>query len=86
MQSKSLIGGLMVGAALGAAAGLLLAPRSGEQTRRKLVNGTMKLKKNVVNYIDESIDNLREQLNVKIDQIVKRGKDTINTVGEKVKV
>lgn len=90
MEAKNLIGGLIVGAAMGVAAGLLLAPRSGEQTRRKLVKGSLKIKKefqnNIVNYIDESVDSLRDQLNEKIDLVAKRGKDTINHVSERVKI
>lgn len=86
MQAKNLIGRLMVGAALGVAAGLLLAPRSGEQTRRKLVKGTMKIKKSIVDYIDTSMDNLRHQFNARIDQVARRGKDAINSVSERVKV
>jgi gas vesicle protein len=85
MQTKSLIGGLMIGAALGTAAGLLVAPRSGLETRRKLIKGSKKLKKDVVNYIDESIESLRDQVNGKIEMITKRGKDAINAVSEKVK-
>jgi gas vesicle protein len=85
MQTKNLIGGLMVGAALGVTAGLLLAPRSGEQTRRRILKGSLKFKQGIVDYIDESVENLREQLNEKIDQFAKRGRDTINHVSEKIK-
>jgi hypothetical protein len=37
MEAKNLIGGLLAGAAIGVAVGILLAPRSGEQTRKKLM-------------------------------------------------
>lgn len=86
MEAKNLIGGLIVGAAVGVAAGMLMAPRSGEKTRRKLMKGSMKLKKNVVDYVENSLDNLRVQFNDKIDRIARKGKETINHASEKVKI
>jgi gas vesicle protein len=86
MNAKNLIGGFIAGAALGVAAGLLLAPASGMRTRKNLMKGSMKLKNNVAHYVDDSIEELRDQLNDKIDQMAKRGKDTINHVSEKIKV
>ncbi|MEI9917810.1 MAG: YtxH domain-containing protein [Bacteroidota bacterium] len=86
MNTKKLIGGLLVGVAIGAAAGLLMAPYSGAKTRRKLVRGSMKVKKNVVDYVEDSIDSLRSQFNDQIDTIARRGKETINGAAEKVKM
>lgn len=86
MNAKNLIGGFLAGAALGVAAGLLMAPYSGAKARRKLVRGSMKVKRNVVDYVENSIDNLRSQFNDKIDTIAKRGKETINGAAEKVKM
>jgi gas vesicle protein len=83
MNAKNLIGGFIVGAALGAAAGLLLAPASGEKTRRKIVKGSMKVKKNVVDYVEGSIDALRTQINSKIDQVTGRAKDAVNYAADR---
>lgn len=83
---KNLMRGLMIGAVLGVTAGLLLAPRSGEKTRRRLIKGSMRLKESVVDYIDNSIDRLRDQFNSKIDTLAARGKNTINHVTERIKV
>jgi gas vesicle protein len=82
MNAKNLIGGFIVGAALGAAAGLLLAPASGERTRKKLVKGSMKVKKNVVDYVENSIEGLRSQVNRRIDQVAGKAKDTLNNGAE----
>lgn len=76
----------MVGAAIGIAAGLLMAPRRGEKTRRRLMKGTKKLEENVENYVERSLDNLRVHFNDRIDQLAKKGKDTINHASEKVKI
>jgi len=86
MNAKNLIGGFLAGAALGVAAGLLMAPNSGAKTRRKLMRGSMKVKKNVTDYVENSLDGLRSQFNEKIDMIAKRGKEAINGASEKVKI
>jgi gas vesicle protein len=86
MNAKSLIGGLLAGAALGVAAGILLAPASGVQTRKKLVKGSAKLKDELLSSVEESLDALREQFNSKIDRLAKQGKETINHTSERVKV
>lgn len=85
MNARNIIGGFIVGAALGVAAGLLLAPTSGIRTRRKLIKGGKKIKDNVVDYVETSIDSLRSQFNEKIDSLAKRGKDVINHASERVK-
>jgi gas vesicle protein len=86
MKLKRVIGGLLVGVAIGAAAGLLMAPYSGAKTRRKLVRGGVRAKRNVMSYVEHSIDNLRSQFNDKIDTIARRGKETINGAAERVKM
>ena len=86
MNAKNLIGGFLAGAAIGVAAGLLMAPYSGAKARRKLVRGGTKVKKSVIDYVQNSIDGLRSQFNDKIDQVARRGKDSVNHVSEKVKM
>lgn len=88
MNARNLIGGFIAGAALGVAAGLLMAPYSGAKARRKLMRGSQKIKRNVVDYVETSIDGLRDQVNdkiEKIEKIAKRTKDTFNHASEKVK-
>jgi len=65
MNAKNLIGGLVIGAIVGAAAGLLLAPASGERTMRKIGKGSLKLKKNLKQYVEGSVGALRDQFNEK---------------------
>ena len=86
MNARNLIGGMIVGVALGVAAGLLLAPTSGEKTRKKLVKAPLKLKNKVKHYVESSVSDLRDQFNERIDQLARRGKETINHVSDKVKV
>lgn len=86
MDARNLIGGFIAVAAMGVVAGLLLAPSSGKKARKQLVKDSLKLKDGVADYVDESIDAFRNQLNEKIDQLARRGRETINHVSEKVKL
>lgn len=85
-DTKKLIGGLIAGAAIGIAVGLLLAPRSGEKTRKKLINDSLRFKDDVMSSVDDSLNSLRKQFNHKIDQLAKGGKEIINHASERVKV
>lgn len=86
MNAKSLIGGLLAGAALGLAAGVLLAPASGVQTRKKIVKGSSKLRDDVMSSVEDSLDALRAQFNSKIDKMASKSKEAVNNASERVKV
>jgi gas vesicle protein len=83
---KNLIGGFIAGAAVGIAIGMLLAPTEGKKTRQKIVDGSVKLKDNLVGSVNESIEKLKEQFNTKIDQVAKEGKQKVDYTSEKIKV
>ena len=85
-NSKKLIGGLIAGAALGIAVGLLLAPRSGVKTRKKIVGGSLRFKDDILSSVEDSLESLRKQFNRKIDQLARGGKEIINVTSDKVKV
>ena len=77
-NAKKLVGGLIAGAAIGIAIGVLLAPSSGLKTRKKLVRGSLQVKDDVMASVDDTIDALRKQFNRKIDQLAQGGKEAIN--------
>lgn len=84
---KNLIGGFIAGAAVGIAIGMLLAPNDGRKTRQQIVDGSVKLKDNLVGTVNESIENLKNQFNTKIDQLAKEGKQkATDYTSEKIKV
>jgi gas vesicle protein len=85
-DAQKVIGGLIAATAIGVAIGLLLAPQSGKNTRRKIIDGSLKVKDDFMSSVDASIDALRKQLNAKIDQLAKGGKEVVNHASEKVKV
>lgn len=86
MNVKSLIGGLLAGAAIGVAAGVLLAPASGVQTRKRIMKGSTKLKNDLMSSVEDSLDALRAQFNSKIDKVAGKSKEAVNHAAERVKV
>jgi gas vesicle protein len=86
MDSKNLIGGLLAGAAVGVAIGLLLAPTSGKETRRKLADGSRKLTDSVKGSVEDSIETLKERFNAGFDEVAKKGKETYNVAKDGIKV
>ncbi|MBA4057517.1 MAG: hypothetical protein C0490_22570 [Marivirga sp.] len=85
-NSRNLVGGLMAGAAIGIAIGILLAPKAGDKTRKQIVDGSLKLKDDLINTVNDSVETLRKQFNSKIDQLSKSSKEVANHASEKVKV
>jgi gas vesicle protein len=85
-DSKNLIGGLIAGTAMGIAIGMLLAPTSGNETRKKIADGSVKLKDDVMTSVDESIESLRNQFNKRADMLAKGGKDLVNHASDKAKL
>ncbi len=86
MNAKDLIGGLLAVAAIGVAIGLLLAPKSGKQTREDLASGTRKLTDSLKGTVEESLESLKGKFNSGVEEVVKRGRETTNNLGEKLKV
>lgn len=86
MDAKNLIGGLLAGAAVGVAIGMLLAPDSGSNTRKKISDGSRKLTDSIKDSVDGSIDSLKEKFNSGMDEVVRKGKDTLYNTNEKIKV
>jgi gas vesicle protein len=86
MESRNLIGGLLAGAAIGVAVGILLAPRSGDQTRKKIKRDSKHLMGGLKHSVEDSIDTLRDQYNHGIDELAKRSKGTIANVSDRVKI
>ena len=83
MKESKLIGGLIAATAIGVAIGLLLAPSAGQQTRKKIIDGSLKLKDDFMSSVDASIESLRKQINARIDQLAKGGKEVVNSASEK---
>ncbi len=85
MEAKNLIGGLLAGAAIGVAVGILLAPESGEQTRMKIIKRSKNAANDFKATLVESVESLKSQYNRGVDELSQRGKDLISQANERVK-
>jgi gas vesicle protein len=86
MNAKSLIGGLLAGAAVGVAVGMLLAPDSGAKTQQKLVKGARKLGDDLMRTAGSSFQSVKDRFNTKVDEVADRGREGITRSSEKIKV
>lgn len=85
MDAKNLIGGLLAGAAIGVAIGILLAPTSGEKTRGNIAKGSRKLVDGVKGSVEDSMESLKNRFSNGIDELARKGKDVLNTANDRLK-
>ncbi len=86
MNAKNLIGGLLAGAAVGVAIGILLAPGSGKETKAKLMKGSNKLVDGLKETFEDSVDSLKYQFNEAVDGVARKGKDLVSNARDGAKV
>lgn len=87
MNTKTkVIGGFIIGAVLGAATGLMLAPRSGRKTRKKLKAESKRLANELVEKANESLASAKKAYNEKIEEYTRNGKSKIDHLTESIKV
>ncbi len=68
--------GIIVGAAIGAITGLLMAPEPGEETRKKVSDKTKEIQDDLLDRFDDLKDNVNEIL----DEVKDKGSQIINDV------
>ncbi|MGL4607719.1 MAG: YtxH domain-containing protein [Eubacteriaceae bacterium] len=85
MSNKlNFVGGLFVGTIIGGALGILLAPASGEETRKKLREGTEEALGNAYDQAVEYGENLKEQLQDMQEQVTDRVNQYKNQIESKI--
>jgi gas vesicle protein len=67
--AKGVALGTLIGGLLGSTAGILLAPDSGKNTRKKIQDGAVELKNNVEKNVEEAKSNLGNTLKDRKDDI-----------------
>ena len=82
-QAK-VIGSFLIGAAVGAVSGILLAPHSGKKTRKKIKAESKRMADELIEKANESLATAKRNYNKKRDEYVKSGKSTINNLSDAI--
>jgi len=82
-SGMSVVTGVLIGGLIGAATALLMAPRSGEETRAEIRNKAMEYRDRTRDVVNETVsqarskaDELREGVVEKAEDLKRRGKQT----------
>lgn len=71
MSLSKFLGGFAVGAALGAIAGILLAPKSGAETRQMIADGA----KDMARRADETAKQIQSKADDAVSELQKKGEE-----------
>ncbi|RRB00785.1 YtxH domain-containing protein [Larkinella rosea] len=82
---KSNFSGLLVAILTGAALGLLLAPRSGKDTRKKISNDSDKFLKDLQDTIADGFNSIRNQYDDAKSNLSSKYNDAVDTVASRTK-
>ena len=88
MSAGKFLAGFLVGGAIGAVAGILLAPKSGEETRQMLADGAkdaMKRADETVKQIQSKADDVVSDMQKKGEEIKEKLQDLINKQKDQLK-
>jgi gas vesicle protein len=80
MKSQKVIAGLLIGAAAGAAIGLLFAPYKGSRTRRKLAHAGADLKDSLKEKIEDFVETITDQFQATKKDLIESGKEKLASV------
>ena len=80
-----LLPGIIVGALAGVAAGILMAPESGESTRKKLSKDGTKLKSELERSLNDGIVSFLDSVSNAIDEYAKEGQKAAKRAKRKQK-
>jgi gas vesicle protein len=76
--------GIIVGLAIGATVGLLLAPQSGKKTRRRISSESDSFFKDLQDQLQTGLENIKNQYNNYVDTASAKTEDAVKQVKRKV--
>jgi gas vesicle protein len=77
--------GILVGLALGAVVGVLLAPESGKKTRKRISSETDSFFKDLQDQLQTGLDSIRNQYEDYVDNASAKAKDVVSQTKRKAK-
>ena len=77
-NAGKLIGALVLGAVIGAACGILLAPDKGTETRKKLFNGAKDLADDLKEKAQDSINRFKDMAEDRAEEFTKSAKNKMD--------
>jgi len=83
-STVKIVGGFLLGAAIGTGIGILVAPDSGKQTRKLLAKKSKDLAKQASDVVTDYISNVKGEYKDKVDTYAKYGKATLDKTKENV--
>lgn len=79
MNTKAkVLGGFLLGSVAGVAAGMLLAPRSGRKTRKKLINKSKKVASDIADTANTKMRDAVKAYNQRVDKFKGNGKSAVD--------
>lgn len=86
MGSKDLFSGLLVGAAIGVGAGILLAPAKGKKTQKSLLDGAHKLTDELKENVSESMSYLENRQDTEGEEVSKKDAEEIGQKRKRTRI
>ena len=85
MNTKAkVLGGILLGAALGIVTGILVAPQSGKKTRKKILMRSKEWSNQMKDKANAHINEAKETYNNKLSRITKKGHSFVNDMADAV--
>ncbi len=84
--TMKVLGGFLLGTAIGTVTGLLVAPDSGERTRKLLTKKSKKFSKEAFETANDYINQFKKEYNKQIDNYAENGKVKVDSVREAIKL
>ncbi|GAB3561012.1 hypothetical protein GCM10027578_00790 [Spirosoma luteolum] len=77
--------GILVGLAVGAIVGVLLAPESGKKTRKRISSDTDSFFSDLQDQLQSGLDNIKSQYSDFVDSAASKSKDVAGEIKKKAK-
>jgi gas vesicle protein len=82
-DTYKILAGFLIGAMGGLLTGLMIAPESGKNTRKKILEEAESLRDDLLTKAEEQYEHTKKKLSEKIDELAEVGRNSINDLKDK---